>query len=75
MPGYNGVGDSNVSKTKALHANIHNKFIDDVTSNPLACNGPPDSRFTSPSAKLIVQARETVSDAWLHTLTSMEHLR
>jgi hypothetical protein len=57
-----------------LCTDLGNKFIDDVTSNSLACSGAPVTGFTSSSKKLNVQAGETVSGAWLHTLTSMQCL-
>jgi hypothetical protein len=46
-----------------------------VTSASLACNGAPNTGFTSSSAKLSVQAGQTVSGAWLHTLTSTQRLQ
>jgi hypothetical protein len=75
MPSYDGVGEEQYTKAAALRANVSNKFIDDVTSDSLACNGAPNTGFASSSAKLSVQAGETVSGAWLHTLTSMQRLR
>ncbi|KAJ9138431.1 Carbohydrate-binding module family 1 protein [Pleurostoma richardsiae] len=43
--------------------------ITDVTSNDLACNGGPNP--TTPSDKIInVQAGDTVTAVWRHTLTS-----
>ena len=43
--------------------------IQDVTSDSLACNGPPNP--TTPSDKIIdVQAGSTVTAVWRHTLTS-----
>ncbi|KAK6839904.1 hypothetical protein PG987_005770 [Apiospora arundinis] len=43
--------------------------IQDVTSDSVACNGPPNP--TTPSDKIIdVQAGSTVTAVWRHTLTS-----
>jgi len=42
----------------------------DVTTNSMACNGPPVSGFRSSSQKISVAAGSTVTGAWLHTLSS-----
>ncbi len=36
----------------------------------IACNGPPVTYFTSSTQVISVAAGETVTGAWLHTLTS-----
>lgn len=43
--------------------------IQDVTSNSLACNGPPNDP-SSASNVITVQAGSTVNAIWRHTLTS-----
>ncbi|KAG7287037.1 hypothetical protein NEMBOFW57_006537 [Staphylotrichum longicolle] len=45
-------------------------FISDVTSNSIACNGPPVTSFRSSSQVFTVQAGSQVTGAWLHTLTN-----
>jgi cellulase len=47
-----------------------NSFINDVTSDSLACNGSPVSGFKSSSEVIPVKAGDTVTGNWLHTLTS-----
>ncbi|KAK2764605.1 hypothetical protein FQN54_009300 [Arachnomyces sp. PD_36] len=44
--------------------------IQDVTSDSIACNGPPVSGFASSSNVIEIQAGSSVTGAWLHTLTS-----
>jgi cellulase len=70
MPSNDRWVNDDMSRARALCADGRNKFIDDVTSASLACIGPPITGFMSSSTKLSVQAGETVSSAWLHTLTS-----
>lgn len=44
--------------------------IQDVNSQAMACNGSPNYGFKTPTDVIDVQAGQTVSAAWLHTLTS-----
>ncbi|KFY30591.1 hypothetical protein V494_08100 [Pseudogymnoascus sp. VKM F-4513 (FW-928)] len=41
-----------------------------VGSNSMACNGSPVGGFSSPNKKITMQAGQTYTGAWLHTLTS-----
>ncbi|KFY54413.1 hypothetical protein V497_07735 [Pseudogymnoascus sp. VKM F-4516 (FW-969)] len=42
----------------------------DVTSDSMACNGSPVQYFTNPTQKITMEAGQTYTGAWLHTLTS-----
>ena len=68
--------DDSVSSTLKMLPKIRlldqpvQQFIADVTSDSLACNGPPVTNFASSSDVISVKAGDTVTGAWLHTLTS-----
>lgn len=64
------VGGTTYPQGAGIYMPSDNSFIADVTSDSLACNGAPVSGFSSSRQVIEVNAGDTVTGAWLHTLTS-----
>ncbi|KAF6808172.1 endoglucanase II (glycosyl hydrolase family 61) [Colletotrichum sojae] len=63
------VGGTNYGVGNGVRVPSYNGPIEDVTSNSLACNGPPNP--TSPTSQVItVQAGQTVTAVWRYMLNS-----
>lgn len=65
-----GVNGKDYEQGYGIYMPSDNSFINDVTSDSLACNGSPVSGFKSSSEVIPVKAGDTVTGNWLHTLTS-----
>jgi len=65
-----GVNGKDYPQGHGIYMPSDDSFISDVTSDSLACNGPPVTSFASSSEVISVKAGDTVTGSWLHTLTS-----
>lgn len=65
-----GVNGKDYAQGHGIYMPSDDSFQSDVTSDSMACNGPPVTYFQSSTEVIPVKAGDTVTGSWLHTLTS-----